>query len=672
MKNKLSFADLTHMDKGLPVAVSFPFGISLVASYAKYMFPEEVEVEIFKYPDDFKKYLEKNIPKIACFSNYSWNLDICHEFAKKIKEKNPGTVTVFGGPNFSNESHKQRLFLNSYTGIDFYIKCEGELGFVQLYEELKKFNFDKEALKSKKIKIGNCDYVHNGELIEGDMLPRIEDLEQIPSPYLTGILDKFFDGVLTPLIETARGCPFTCTYCMQGQEYFTKIKKYPVDRLKKELDYIVKRVKVPNLYIADANFGMYKENLEVCEKIAELRKEFDWPKYIESSLGKDKKMVLEAVKILQGGIILSAPVQSTDEIVLNNIKRKNISIDETITVGKAGELTGANSFSEIILCLPGDTKEAHIKSMTDMIDAGINTVRSHQLLMLPNSVLSKDESRKLYQMTTRFRLQPRCFGNYELYEETFPVAEIDELCVANNTMPYSDYLKCRSFDLTVEIFYNNGIFRELINILNQKNIPASLFVKKIEENITQSKLKKLYGEFLEETENSLWKTKEELEEFIKKPGNIDHYIKNELRNNEQLRYRAIAFFTKMKELHDIAFDSAKKIIDENGLLDEKFENFLNNLYEYSLSRKKELLLFNEIIRKNFNYDFLKMMKDNFSKDSSQYLLSSPITIEFTHEGEQKDLISSYLQQYGNTMNGLGTILSRSNANNFYRKLKQVD
>ena len=31
-----------------------------------------------------------------------------------------------------------------------------------------------------------------------DILERIKDLDEIPSPYLTGILDKFFDGNLTP------------------------------------------------------------------------------------------------------------------------------------------------------------------------------------------------------------------------------------------------------------------------------------------------------------------------------------------------------------------------------------------------------------------------------------------------------------------------------------------
>ena len=63
-------------------------------------------------------------------------------------------------------------------------------------------------------------------------------------------------------------------------------------------------------------------------------------------------------------------------------------------------------------------------------------------------------------MQTRYRLQPKCFGNYELYGESLSCAEIDELCVANNTMNYDEYLKCRFLNLTVELFYNNRVFKE--------------------------------------------------------------------------------------------------------------------------------------------------------------------------------------------------------------------
>ena len=62
--------------------------------------------------------------------------------------------------------------------------------------------------------------------MRGKHLDRIKDLDEIPSPYLNGMLDKFFDGKLTPFIETNRGCPFTCSFCHTGNDYFHKLNKF--------------------------------------------------------------------------------------------------------------------------------------------------------------------------------------------------------------------------------------------------------------------------------------------------------------------------------------------------------------------------------------------------------------------------------------------------------------
>ena len=55
-------------------------------------------------------------------------------------------------------------------------------------------------------------------------IERIMDLSQIPSPYLSNRLDEFLDGKLLPITQTNRGCPFTCTFCTEGQGYWTKVK----------------------------------------------------------------------------------------------------------------------------------------------------------------------------------------------------------------------------------------------------------------------------------------------------------------------------------------------------------------------------------------------------------------------------------------------------------------
>ena len=45
-----------------------------------------------------------------------------------------------------------------------------------------------------------------------------------------------------------------------------------------------------------------------------------------------------------------------------------------------------------------------------------------------------------------------------------------------------------------------------------------------------------------------------------------------------------------------------------------------------------------------------------------------MNINFSHSNEQKKLILKYLEQFGSTKNSLGTILSKSPVDQFYRNI----
>ena len=68
MKTAVSFCDLAHEGHSCN---SVPLGVSMVASYSLEKFAGEINLEIFKYPVDYISYLEKEIPRIACFPTIS-------------------------------------------------------------------------------------------------------------------------------------------------------------------------------------------------------------------------------------------------------------------------------------------------------------------------------------------------------------------------------------------------------------------------------------------------------------------------------------------------------------------------------------------------------------------------------------------------------------------------
>ena len=87
---------------------------------------------------------------------------------------------------------------------------------------------------------------------------RTAELDNIPSPYLTGILDKFFDGKLSPMIQTNRGCPFSCSFCVDGSPEVMKVNNFSIERVNSEINYIATHVpeETRSMFIIDLNFGM--------------------------------------------------------------------------------------------------------------------------------------------------------------------------------------------------------------------------------------------------------------------------------------------------------------------------------------------------------------------------------------------------------------------------------
>ena len=111
--------------------------------------------------------------------------------------------------------------------------------------------------------------VHN----PNNPVPRL-DLSTVPSPYLNGMLDRFLDDPrLAPIIETNRGCPYSCTYCCWGQATQSKVNLFPLDTVIAEIRHAANVTKNPTgfFYIADGNFGILERDQDIARH-AEFRK----------------------------------------------------------------------------------------------------------------------------------------------------------------------------------------------------------------------------------------------------------------------------------------------------------------------------------------------------------------------------------------------------------------
>ena len=671
-KQHIYFADLSHTGT-IVSANCFPLAIGYVAANLNAELPDQFQIELFKYPNDLSSALSRQIPRLLGFSNYSWNINLSYEYVKQIKRRFPETVIVMGGPNYGLSQDEIANFWNRYPLIDFYIVFEGERAMVELVRALQSVNYDVKSLKKGNKTLANCHYKSGNMIVQGDPLPRINDLSELPSPYLSGLMDKFFDDVLIPMISTTRGCPFKCTFCSEGISYYNKVSKR--HDISDELHYIAERIgTMTDLCLTDANWGMFKEDVDKATILSKIQDKFEWPKQLVMSSGKNQKeRVIKVASLLKGAMFAGGAMQTTDQGILKNIKRSNISLEELGP--KPNDENGADdvdSYTELILALPGDNVKAHSKSLRDMVEIGVHRVRMYQLIMLRQTEMNTLESRNKYGLQTRFRLMPRSFGSYELFGEKFSAVEFEEICVANNTMSFEEYLDCREMDLTVEIINNGRLFHELSGLCKQYGFSWFDIILAFHNHrrSTSPGLAQLYDEFRNDSTQGLWENRDELESVVK--SKINEYLAKEEGTNEMAKAKTKAIFKLQEEIHDLLFSEVRSKLQKLELLDPQMEHYLEELKAYSLLRKKALVDTSVQNERNFHFDFLRLEKKGFVMNPKDYMFDKPQMFFFRHSKEQIKLLDSYAKQYGTSLDGSGRLLMRAQYHNLIRTVVLVE
>lgn len=548
------------------------------------------------------------------------------------------------------------------------------MGLVDLIKRLREYNFDKTKLKKKGEIISNTCYLSEDNLVSGP-ISRINNINVIPSPYLTGAMDEFFNHPLVPMLETTRGCPFSCTFCADGVASKNKIHRYDSQRTIDELNYIAKRVKnMSELMMADLNFGMYKQDIVTAKMIRDLQQTFNYPKTVNVAGGKNmKKRIIEVANIIKGWH-LGAAIQSTDPDVLKAISRDNISTSAYKELIKFGNNQNfAKTYSDIILGLPADTKQKHFESIRFAVDNEVSSIRMHQAILLIGTSMASKETRKKYGLKTKFRTLPGTVGYYEILGKKYPIAEIQEIIIGSNTLTEKEYLDCRVMNLFVFTFFNNSQFEEVFALLKSLGVSPidCLIYMKDHPELYSSNVKQIIQDFVEETTDDLFDSFDEAQQKVLSPKIVDKYINSELGYNELIDNRE-RLVNNFEDSCDLIFKSVKEILKQKALLNKDIEKYLIELKRFVSIRKKDSWINVDSVKSmTFNYDFESISHDKFFiNPQSISLLNKPARFNFFHDQEQQKYITNQVKMYSNHAEGLGRMLAQSDIRLFFRSFSK--
>jgi len=148
---------------------------------------------------DYSKIVEFN-PGIVGVPVYNTIRDLFYRFSSKIKQMLPGVLICAGG---YYPTYNDRELLEEAPMVDFVVRGEGEITFLQLVEAIEQ----NRSLEN----IPGLTYRSEGETRSNPDRDLIDDLDTLPVP-ARDILEK--NNLKIALLSTSRGCKAACTFCV--------------------------------------------------------------------------------------------------------------------------------------------------------------------------------------------------------------------------------------------------------------------------------------------------------------------------------------------------------------------------------------------------------------------------------------------------------------------------
>lgn len=435
-------------------------------------------------------------PYIAAFSCSVWNMEFNKTLAKRVKEKYPACIIIFGGHSV-RENDVSLLEENPY--IDILMFGEGEKTFADILRTLPDGdlrNVENIAFRSS-----------NGCVCTPRSLR--EDISAYPSPYLTGVFDTIMNenpGTdWLAVLETNRGCPYSCAYCdwCSGK----KMRHFPMEKVLGEIDWFAKN-KIEYIFCADSNFGMFDRDIEIAEYLVASKRKTGYPKVFRPCYEKNSAdRVFNICSILNSeGMDKGATMayQTLCDEALKNIGRKNLTMEHFSSLVQKYNEAGIPCYSELILGLPGETKQSFCEGICRLLENGQhNSINVYHCEMLPNS----DMSDKAFIEKHGIRTIKVPFNHiHSAIKRDEEVQEYSYLVRATATLPEEDWVYANLFSITVQCFHSLGLLRLFSLYLHyEKNISYYDFFRGLLDYILASdgKLGELWREFRNKYESSL-------------------------------------------------------------------------------------------------------------------------------------------------------------------------
>ncbi len=336
--------------------------------------PLDIRIEEFTVHEPRENILEtllRQEPEVIGFSVYLWNRVATLELVAALHRIRPDIRIFLGGPEISFETN---AFMGAHPGVTALIRGEGE---IPAYGLLTAWQKGQDPAEVPRLLYRTSD----GEIRDGGDGPQLDALDSIPSPFRNGLVDLDRGFVY---IETSRGCPYDCSFCMSALE--DHVRSFSPGRIEDDLLFLMKQ-EIPKIKLVDRTFNY---DATRARRIFSFILAHNRSSHFHFEIGAhllDEETLRLLEKVPKGMFQFEIGVQATLPEALQAIRRKASLEKLEKNVRRLQSFRTIELHLDLIAGLPGEPPEEFFRSIDRVMALGPDHLQIEPVKLLPGAPL---------------------------------------------------------------------------------------------------------------------------------------------------------------------------------------------------------------------------------------------------------------------------------------------
>ncbi len=283
----------------------------------------------------------------------------------------PNIQTITKGATFLTLAKE---ILETHPSLDMIIKGEAEYTLKEILEN-----------KEKSEILGLCHKV-NGQVVENETRPFIENLDELPFPARHLVDNNIYrrpdNNKVQATIKVSRGCPFHCFFCLATPVAGAKVRKRSAENIIAEIKECVEKYNITNfLFWADI-FDLDREwTMDLCKKIIDSGLKITWSANTRADTA-DYEMAKLMYKA--GCRLVSIGVESGSQYMLEKMGKK-ITLDDVRKTVKLFKKANIRIYNYFVIGLPWETEETVEDTIKFAIELNSDFISFYTATPLPGT-----------------------------------------------------------------------------------------------------------------------------------------------------------------------------------------------------------------------------------------------------------------------------------------------